>query len=348
MNKIIFLLLGLLFIQLTNASEKISSFLVDASDKNFEKIANQFEVVRKHGSQFEVYVLENKLNYFKLLSPSSKLIDENIHAHFQQNLANGYKNYAEVEKTLNSFVVKYSDFLTLENYGQSKNGKTLYALKFNVKNSVENKEEVMITGATHGDELMPVEVLLKIMDELFSNYGKDSRITKMLETKVIYFIPVVSPDSFESRSRYVEGSDPNRSYPWPENLKNKPVGVIDSLIKFFHSHNILASMDLHAYGRLVMYPWGYTTMAPSSAPDVSKMADIVSTMAKENEYQHGQISTTIYVAKGNSADYYYWKNKTKAIAVEIGDDKIPNISKLPSYVNESREMFYKFLEFNYL
>jgi hypothetical protein len=96
-----------------------------------------------------------------------------------------------------------------------------------------------------------------------------------------------------------------------------------------------------------MYPWGYTDITPKSSTDVSIMSDIVSSMARENDYQHGQISTTIYVAKGNSADYYYWKNQTRAIAVEIGDDKIPPISKLSNYLDETHEMFFKFMEYQY-
>jgi predicted deacylase len=205
------------------------------------------------------------------------------------------------------------------------------------------KPEIMITAATHGDELITVEVLITLMNELLSQYGKNDRITKMLDSRTIYFIPVVTPDSFEARSRYVEGEDPNRCYPWPENPKNQPLSVIEALMKFTNAHNFVGSLDMHAYGQLVMYPWGYTATAPASS-DVVVMSDLVNDMAKDNQYTAGQISTTIYVAKGNSADYYYWTKKTRAIAVEIGKDKVPSYLKIPSIVNESREMIFKFIE----
>jgi len=103
------------------------------------------------------------------------------------------------------------------------------------------------------------------------------------------------------------------------------------------------SLDLHAYGRLVMYPWGYTEKSPE-ADDKVLFQDLVTSMARENQYKVGQISTTIYVAKGSSADYFYWKSKTKAFAAELGIQKIPEFSKIPSIVGEAREMVWTFLE----
>jgi hypothetical protein len=68
-------------------------------------------------------------------------------------------------------------------------------------------------------------------------------------------------------------------------------------------------------------------------------------MAKDNQYKAGQISTTIYVAEGSSADYFYWKSGTKAVAVEIGKEKIPHWNKIPAITNEAREMIWTFLEY---
>jgi hypothetical protein len=327
------------------ASDVISEYAVKLNHQNIDKIADQFEIIAKNQDTFSIYVHKNKNATFLKLAPDATLIAKNIHQNFTAFASEqGYKKFADVEKFLNSIVQKYPKLFTLEKYGMTKENRPLFALKLNTPNQQTVKKEVMITGATHGDELMPVEVLLKLIEDLAINYEANERVTNFLDSKIIYFIPVVSPDSFESRSRYVEGNDPNRSYPWPNGTSNKPVGVIASLINFFHQHDIKASIDFHAYGKLVMYPWGYTRNAPESAADLNVMSNIVDRMSHENNYERGQISTTIYVAKGNSADYYYWKNKTMAIAVEIGDDKIPPISKLDQYVKESREMFFQFLE----
>jgi hypothetical protein len=67
-------------------------------------------------------------------------------------------------------------------------------------------------------------------------------------------------------------------------------------------------------------------------------------LAEGNGYAHGPIATTIYVAKGSSADYYYWKHKTTAFAVELTTNKAPAVSQIPNVVNEAREMTWGFLE----
>lgn len=336
-------LIVLLISQTIFASDAIRSYRVNTNPIKMQKIANHFEVVKRLQNGFEVYVKEEEVKNFLILAPKAILLERNIHLGFADKAVSSYKKFIDVEKDLNNFANNYKEMTTLLNYGVSKNGKNLYALKLDTKINQGKKPELMITAATHGDELITVEVLISLMNELFSKYGKDARITKMLDDHTIYFIPVVSPDSFEDRSRYVEGTDPNRCYPWPENPKNKPVSVINSLMNFTNQHNLVGSLDMHAYGRLVMYPWGYTSIAPKSS-DAIVMNDLVQDMAKDNQYTAGQISTTIYVAKGSSADYYYWNKQTRAIAVEIGDEKVPNYSKIPALVNESREMIFRFIE----
>ena len=34
------------------------------------------------------------------------------------------------------------------------------------------------------------------------------------------------------------------------------------------------------------------------------------------------------IAKGSSADYFYWKSKTKSFAAELGNQKIPDYSRI--------------------
>ena len=198
--------------------------------------------------------------------------------------------------------------------------------------------------------MITTEVLFALTGELLEGVSKnESRFVKMLAGKEISIIPVVSPDSFEKRNRYVQNVDPNRSYPWPDSPSNKSVDVISSLINLFHHENYSATLDMHAYGRLIMFPWGYTRNPPPQEDEIV-MKDAVEAMAKSTEggreYEAGQISTTIYVAKGSSADYFYWKNKTKALAIEIGQEKIPNYKDIPKIVFELRGMIWTFLELN--
>ena len=43
--------------------------------------------------------------------------------------------------------------------------------------------------------------------------------------------------------------------------------------------------------------------------------------------------------------YFFWKTGTKALAAELGRQKIPHYKKIASVANESREMIWTFLEY---
>lgn len=340
----------LAFFSLTAQSEEvILSYKVQTHPLQMMKIASKFEVVKKLSDGFEVYVLQEDLETFLKLAPKAQLLQKNIQANDLLKANSQYRKFIDVENDLKALVNQYPLWARLEVYGKSKEGRNLYVLKIKNGDEAVNRK-ILLTAATHGDELITTEVLFALITELLEGVSKnESRFVKMLAGKEISIIPVVSPDSFEKRNRYVQNVDPNRSYPWPDSPNNKSVDVISSLIELFHRENYSATLDMHAYGRLIMYPWGYTKTPPPAADEIV-MKDMVDTMAKSTvsakDYEAGQISTTIYVAKGSSADYFYWKNKTKALAIEIGQEKVPNFKDVPKIVVEVREMIWTFLELN--
>lgn len=347
MRRILFLsLLCVLSFSLL-AQEQIKSFKIPLTHPNLERIATEFEVVRKLEDGFEVYVLVQEEKKFLTLAPGAHLLENDINAYLKSlqnqkaSLLDSYHNYSSVESELQGWAKNYSQLAQLETYGTTAQGRKLYALRLGTPGA--SKPELMISAATHGDELITVEVLMALVKELLEGYGKDQRLTKMLDEHVLYILPMSSPDGYANKTRYVAGKDPNRVFPWPGNTSVVPLDCTQAWMDLTAKHKFVGSVDLHAFGRMAMYPWGYTTEAPRAA-DEADMSDLVTKMSQQNRYKAGQISTTIYVAKGNSADYFYWKNNTKAIAVELGDQKIPNPSKIPSIVNESREMMWQFIE----
>jgi carboxypeptidase T len=343
MHKLVLLISLMIFTQITGAAEKIRSYQVSVNPLKMNKIAKTFEVVKKLDVGFEVYVLEEDVPTFLKIAPKAKLLENDIHADLMDKSISEYRKYTDVENDLKTIAQNFKSIATLETYGTTKLGRNLYSLKLSTGG--EDKPKLMVTAATHGDELITTEVLFSLTNELLAGFGNDERLTKILNSRDIYIIPVVSPDSFEARDRYVQRKDPNRSYPWPENINNPTVDVIKAMMDYSDKMKFTGSLDLHAYGRLVMYPWGYTKKSPASTADVGGFKDLVQTMARDNQYTAGQISTTIYVAEGSSADYFYWKSGTKAIAAELGREKIPQYNKIPAIVKESREMVWSFLEY---
>jgi hypothetical protein len=96
-------------------------------------------------------------------------------------------------------------------------------------------------------------------------------------------------------------------------------------------------MDIHSSGAMIMYPWAYT-MEPITSVDQKEFHELTRQMSSFNGYRYGQISKVIYIAKGSSADYYYWKNKTAAIAIEVGS------SSITGALSELKDSIWAFIE----
>ncbi|MFM8315585.1 MAG: M14 family zinc carboxypeptidase, partial [Deltaproteobacteria bacterium] len=145
------------------------------------------------------------------------------------------------------------------------------------------------------------------------------------------------------KERYANGVDPNRDYPWPQDVNHASNPCISSIMKFYESHHIKASIDFHAYGEMIMYPWAYTYNSLPSLED--NIFDKVTTrMAQFNGYVHGQISKVIYVAQGSSADYYHWKHQAWALGIEVGNQKVPSLSQVPAIIKENLDSTWTFIE----
>ena len=320
----------------------LAKYLVKSpSTKVMNQIAADYEVLRRTSEGFEIYVPANKISAFLKLVPKAQYLPEES---FNKSLLAGYRDMASVTAELKAIAAQYPDITRLETYGKTDKGLPLYVLKISDNvDTDEDEPELMITSATHGDELITVEVTMELFQLMLKNYGKDARMTKFIQDREIYFIPVINPDGYSNRSRYANNVDPNRDYPYPGKETKKSVDCIDALIKFFHSRNFVGSMDIHASGQLVMFPWAYTRDNLATAEQTS-FQNLVDHMAEMNKYTAGQISRVIYVAKGSSADYYYWKNQTVAVAVELTTTKVPSAQKIPAVVEEAKEMIWRFIE----
>ena len=151
MDGIMFRLLALLSLLLSfslHAEEIIRNYKVPLFYPSMDKIAANFEVVRKLNDGYEVYVLEEKASEFLKLAPDAVLLEKDIHAHLKAlkaDKASGfdkYRNYEQVATLLKTWASQYPQFVGLETYGQTAQGHTLYALRLG--NPAKGKPELMI------------------------------------------------------------------------------------------------------------------------------------------------------------------------------------------------------------
>jgi len=324
--------------------------LISDDDSQLQLISEKVEIVSRKGNEFEIYVPIKNLDWFLDTAPSARLIKGDISADFKINLEKdpnyfaGYRRLDEVYAAMKTLETSNPEIVKMVQIGESTEGRPQWAFKLSDNAaSDEDEPELMLTAATHGDEIITTETILRFMEELVAGYQSNQRMTNIIDNNEIYFIPVVNPDGFYKRERYAGGRDPNRDYPWPERPNVSSVACIKNIRDFFDSRNFVGSIDFHAYGKLVMYPWGYTRNAPDSQDELV-FSNLANAMSEANSYTAGQISRVIYVAKGSSADYYYWSKNTLAYGVELGRSKAPRSNQIPAVLEETREMTLKFLE----
>lgn len=332
----------------------LSRYLVPhPTNKALARLAVSFEIQRRQGQDFEVIVPADQEPLLKEIAPQAILLEKDLTAtvnkalrEYKTNFALSYRyrDFREIQELLNRIAVEHSDIAQVIQYGTTPRGNPLLALKLSDNVQIDEDEpEVMLTAATHGDELITTEILLEIIDRLTKGHAADARLNSFINERELFFVPVVNPDGFVKRSRYDNGEDPNRSYPYPDDESVRPTPSIANLISFFHARQIKASIDFHAYGEMLMYPWAYTYDSIPQA-DRNRFDLVARNMAATNGYQHGPIAETIYVAQGSSADYYYWKKGTMAFAVELGGSKVPHPREFPEYIRSQLESTWIFLD----
>lgn len=325
----------------------LSSYQVfPSSDFTMQKIAKKFEVTRKIPGGYEVLVPFDKSQELFELEPHAEPIEldisQSIKNKSRQELI-GYHDFSMVQSHLNNLLKTYPQLTSLETYGESLEKRPLLALKVTGPESKNNKPTILLTASTHGDELITVELLFGLLETLLTTYSKDARLSHIVDNFQIYFIPVVNPDGYIRRERYANGVDPNRDYPWPESPAKTSNPCVKAIMDFYASHKIKASIDFHASGEMIMYPWAYTYESLPSFEE-SFFDQTTQKMASFNGYTHGQISKVIYVAQGSSADYYHWKHHAWSLGIEVGTQKVPPSNQIEKITQENLESTWTFIE----
>jgi hypothetical protein len=117
-----------------------------------------------------------------------------------------YYTYDMMVEALKKLHDAYPELTKLDIVGQSEEGRNIYAMTINNKKTGGelDKPAVYVDGNIHGNEIQATEVTLYLLNYLLKNYGKNDEITKLVDSKCFYVVPVVNVDG-----RYHFFADPN-------------------------------------------------------------------------------------------------------------------------------------------
>lgn len=252
-----------------------------------------------------------------------------------------YHNYAEMTAALDVLAEKNPGLVHKFSIGKSVEGREIWGIRINphVKSAGESTAlpGIVFMGGHHAREHLSMELPILYAEHLVGHYGKDDVITDLLNTRDIYFVPMVNPDGAEfdistgdykmwrknrkatSNSR-CPGIDLNRNYGYqwgtggsssnacsdvymgPQPFSEPETQAVKAFVE--SKPNLKILLSFHTFSELILYPWGHTYDPITNQRDLSAYRTMAQTMAGWNGYTPQQASD-LYIASGDTTDWSY-------------------------------------------
>ncbi|HJZ40173.1 MAG TPA: M14 family zinc carboxypeptidase, partial [Bacteroidales bacterium] len=106
-----------------------------------------------------------------------------------------YPAYQEYISIMEGFAAGFPLICQLAEFGTSKNGKKLLALKISDNAVIREQEPVFFYSSTmHGDEVVGYVLMLRLIRYLLENYETDGQVKRLLDGLEIWINPLSNPD----------------------------------------------------------------------------------------------------------------------------------------------------------
>jgi murein tripeptide amidase MpaA len=303
---------------------------------------------------------------------------EDLEAHYTATAPGpgfgAFHTYSETIEFLDLLHASYPSITTARRaLGPTWHGNTIWAMKISDQPDLEEPDEpeVLFDGLHHASEVMNIEVLLSFMQHLCENYGVDAEVTALVDSRQVWFVPIVNPDGY----LYIEsthpngggiwrknrrddqgpciGVDNNRNYPFQwgrdDGSSSDPCGETyrgpspgselenQALMNLMRQHRFVTHNSYHTPAGMVLFPWGYTT---AHAPDDAIFRQMAAVMARDSGNPIGQPPELLYLVSGALLDWSYGEQVEKPRAfgftTEIGGSGLwPDPSEIPGLIAEN-------------
>jgi hypothetical protein len=328
-------------------------WIKDPQLKYYSYLKNQTEFVIDHrkAKGFELYgtkelykfLDENHIPYTKLDLAAS------------QKSASKYPSFQKIEAKLKKLHHDYPQQTQLMSIGKSVLGRDLYFLKISKNPTTDAKlPEFKYISSMHGDEITGRELMISLAEDLLSGYGKDSKITELIDNTEIYIMPSMNPDGSELRQRYnANNADLNRDFPDftsdPQNTAEGRQIETAAIMKFQSERNFSLSANFHGGSEVVNYPWDTTDMAHPFEALLKELslgyAQLVPYIFQSREFPQGITNGFAwYEVNGGMQDWSEFYYHDLQFTVELSDAKWPDYNKIPKYYQDNKTALIEFIK----
>ncbi len=366
--KRIILFLSLIFF-VSNIFAQSNEHIVKFQIKNKSellKLPKYVSVDRIDGNQVVAYLPNDKdFNDFKQLypdlkelpKPGEKISAKSMATTVDELTANWdkYPTYDVYVQYMQQIAAQYPNLCILDTIGTSQQGRLLLYMKITDNlNHKEFKPQFFYTSTMHGDEVTGFMFLLRFINYLLSNYGKDPNVTYLVNNYEIYINPLANPDgtyhggnnTFAGAQRYYANDiDPNRNFaPQPGGLDPDDPGYCpetEAMKNFASAHHFVMSANLHGGAEVYNYPWDVWTSSEHAHPDDSWFHTIgqrfvdSARIYNSNYFNDPAPGVTEggdwYVIHGGRQDYMNYVQHCKEVTLEVSSSKMPESSEMPTF-----------------
>lgn len=287
----------------------------------------------KNPKQDLIVTIPNEIKYTPLpIDNSPKIPIAKI-----STLNPGHLNYKNLNLQLRKWEEEARDLMDIGTYGNSSEGQILTFVK--LTNELNNipKSKILIMSCIHGNEENATDLSNVYLSSLLNEYNKNEKIKKLLDDNEIYFIPVVSPDSYERSQRELEGIDPNRDF------INKKLSIIRYLQQFHVDKKFNKVMSIHSHGRMLLIPFGYKN---ELCQDHKAHLELAQKMSRTSGYRVLRACELYGVPiQGGELDYFYLNGAKISMVQEISNHQGPfDKNEIENEFRKTWESFILFLE----
>lgn len=274
-------------------------------------------------------------------------------------LAGKYPSAEESTQSVKDLAAKYPSLISLIEIGKSKEGRSLTVARITAPSGqgapLNLRPEFKYIANMHGDEIVGREMMVKLIADLASTYGKDIRITQILNSTQVYILNSMNPDGATHRIRYnANGVDLNRSFPdfTTSDHENTTAGresEIEAVMKFQAAHHFKLSANFHGGSEVVNYPWDtqvdvfpLDNLAQKLSLDYAKRATYI---YQSTEFKNGITNGHAwYEIKGGMQDWSYnWHNDLQ-LTIEVTRAKYPGFETVARTYQANRDSLLTLIE----
>ena len=283
-----------------------------------------------------------------------------VPASFNLGSMGGYFTYAEMLAHLDTMAALWPNLITIKQPVSPINsieGNPVFYVKISDNPAMDESEpKVLYTALHHAREPISMSQMIFYMYYLLENYASDPMVQYIVENTQMYFVPCLNPDGY----LYNEFTDPQGGGFWRKNRRDNGDGEFgvdlnrnygynwgfdnsgsspntfsqvyrgtspfsepetQAIRDFCLLHGFELTLNYHAFGNLLIYPWGYIASFP--APDSALFENFATELTRYNNYLAGTADQTVgYIVNGSSDDWMYGeqtlKPKSFAMTPECG------------------------------